>query len=528
MLVHKKSRKLVLNLREPGRITSIMPQARTLEYRGATLVAVPHKVDEVRVLRNLGIDAPSPILSYYDWPGVYPPFEHQKITAAFLTLHKRAFCLNGMGSGKTLATLWAFHYLKQIGAVDFMIVLAPLSTLERAWGDEIFRNFFDLSFAVLHGSKERRLKLLAEDKDIFIINHDGISRGPKDARGRRSPSDILKAVIAKTRGKKVALVVDELAIYRNHGSDRWWSVDQLARHCDILWGLTGTPTPNEPTDAWAQCKLIAPSRVPEYYGGFRDMVMRKVNDFKWVAKPTALDTVYAAMQPAVRFSREQCIDLPPTTYQTRQVELSPEQKKLYAEMFAKFRTEYDGGQLTAVNAAAKAAKLLQIVCGVAYTPSGDVVIPAPKRIELVKEIIEEAGAKVIVFVPLTGALEHIAEELGKEYSVAVINGQVPKGQRDQIFHDFQASKDPRVLVAQPAAMSHGLTLTAANTIVWYAPITSNEVYEQANARIVRPGQKLNTLIVHIEGSALERKMYDRLQKKGNAQGALLDMFEEDK
>jgi SNF2 family DNA or RNA helicase len=75
-------------------------------------------------------------------------------------------------------------------------------------------------------------------------------------------------------------------------------------------------------------------------------------------------------------------------------------------------------------------------------------------------------------------------------------------------------------------MSHGLTLTAANTIVWFAPINSNDIYQQANARIERPGQKLNTLVVHIEGSDLERKMYSRLMNKGAAQGALLDLFEE--
>jgi SNF2 family DNA or RNA helicase len=231
------------------------------------------------------------------------------------------------------------------------------------------------------------------------------------------------------------------------------------------------------------------------------------------------------MQPAIRFSREQCVDLPPVMFETRHVEMSPEQKKLYKDMLNKLHAEYDGGQVTAVNEAVKASKLVQIACGVAYTKDNDeMVIPAHNRIEVVKEIIEEAGAKVIVFVPFTGALSHIADELGEHFDVATLSGATPKRERDEIFRAFQHDNNPRVLVAQPAAMSHGLTLTAANTIVWFAPVNSNEIYSQANGRINRPGQKKKALIVNVEGSEVERKMYDRLKGKQKMQGLLLDLF----
>jgi SNF2 family DNA or RNA helicase len=134
-------------------------------------------------------------------------------------------------------------------------------------------------------------------------------------------------------------------------------------------------------------------------------------------------------------------------------------------------------------------------------------------VELVREIIEEADAKVLVFVPLTGALKVLAAELAKDFSVEIVHGETSKNERDRIFKDFQSTKNPRVLVANPGTLSHGLTLTAANTVVWFAPINSNETYQQANARVTRPGQKLNTLIVHVEATPLERKIYDRLQGK---------------
>ncbi len=511
MLVVKQHRKLLLNLNDPDRVTTVIPTARAVNVKGHDLVAVPHRMEEVRVLRNLGFDAPAPISSYYDWPGRFKPFDHQRITAEFLTMNPKAFCLNGMGSGKTMSVLWAYDYLKKAGMVNRMLVISPLSTLERTWGDEIFGNFPDLTFTVLHGSRERRHKLLAADFDVYIINHDGIKA-----------EDTAK-LLREREGLDV-ICVDEVASFRNASTDRWKALNLLCKDKEWVWGLTGTPTPNAPTDAWAQAKIIAPTRVPKYFSAFREQVMRPLSKFKWAPREGSLEIVRQCMQPAVRFAREDCIDLPPTTFITRQTELTPEQRAAYHQMLTKLNTEIDGNQVTAVNEAAKLMKLLQIVCGTAYTKDGEVTIPSKHRVELVREIIEEAGAKVIVFVPFTGALQAVADALAKDFSVEVIHGAVPKAERDRIFSAFQKSKDPRVLVANAAAMSHGLTLTAANTIVWFSPINSLEIYEQANARIVRPGQKMNTLIVNIEASELERKMYARLQHKGKMQGLLLELL----
>lgn len=523
MLVSRKHKKLLLNLNDPERITTLIPTSRQIEIKGRQIVAVPHKEDEVRVLRNMGMDAPAPMGYYYDWPGRYQPFAHQKATAEFLSMNPRAFCLNGLGSGKTMSVLWAFDYLRKIGKVRKMLVVSPLSTLERAWGDEIFRNMIEYSFAVVHGSREKRLKLLTNDDfDIFIINHDGI----------KSP-DTLAAVMA--RDDIDLVVIDEIAVMRGASTDRWKALNTLVNGNDKrgvkpkewVWGLTGTPTPNEPTDAWAQIRLISPSRVPKYFGHFRDRVMRQLTQFKWAARDNAVHLVSEVMQPAIRFATADCIDLPPTTHVTRQVELTPEQKKAYKELINNLHTEVEGGQITAVNEAVKLNKIIQVLVGCAYGPDKErIPIPTGPRVELVKEIIEEAESKVIVFVPLTGALNLLAEELLKSYTVEVIQGSTPKGERDRILKDFQNGKDPQVLISNPAAMAHGLSLTSASVIVWFAPTTSNETAQQANARIVRPGQKLKTLIVEIEGSELERSMYHRLRTKTKMQGLLLDLVRE--
>jgi len=180
-------------------------------------------------------------------------------------------------------------------------------------------------------------------------------------------------------------------------------------------------------------------------------------------------------------------------------------------MLTKLHAEYEGGMITAMNEAVKAMKLIQIACGVVYDNEGnDVVIPSTDRLAVTREIIEEAGSKVIVFVPFTSALESVAEYLRKHFTVEIVSGKTGKGERDRIFGAFQNGKDPHVIVANAGTMSHGLTLTAASVIIWFAPPNSAETYEQACARITRPGQKLNQLIVNIEGSAAERALYNTM------------------
>lgn len=515
MIVSKKHRALVLKLRDPNRVTSVVPGAKLLKHKGSTYVVVKHKLDEVKILRNIGIEAPSPILHYYDWPGRFKPFKAQLEAAAFMSLHNRAFNLSDMGTGKTLATLWAYDYLREQGKVNKMLVITPLSTLERTWADEVFSHFPHLTVAVLYGSREKRLKLLNTDADIYLINHDGIKvNGFVEAMKERQDINLV--------------VVDEISqMARNAGTDRFKALHQLVRSTPPrqAWGLTGTPTPNAPTDAWAQCRLIVPEKVPVYFNKFKASVMKQLSTFVWIPRPDAMDIVHEAMQPAIRFTRDECVDLPPCTYLTRQAEFTPQQTKAFKEMIAKLKTEVDNGEVTAVNEAVKAQKLIQIASGVVYGSDGEVLdIDAGPRLDVVREVCEEAGTKVIVFVPFVSVIDKVAEYLKTQgFSVEVIHGGVSNAERNRIFRAFQREQDPKILVAQPATMSHGLTLTSASTMIWYAPITSADTYLQACARITRPGQKHNQLIVNIEGSEIERKYFKRLADKESTQGVLLDL-----
>jgi len=421
--------------------------------------------------------------------------------------------LNEIGTGKTQSALWAADYLIKMRHVKKVLILSPLSTLERVWGDAIFKEFAHRKFVVLHGTAERRLKLLRTDVDFYIINHDGFP--------------IIKD---ECEGMFDLVIVDEAAVLRNPSTRRfkifrkWIDMNPSTR----LWLMTGTPTPNDPTDAWALAKLVNSPYCTKTFTAFREQVMMKIGQWKFVPRPESVEIVKHILQPAVRYTRDECFDLPETISQTRQVELTPEQKKHYTQMLRHFVTEAAAeGTITAVNEAVKIQKLVQIACGVAYGDDGqNIQIDCTPRINLVKEVIEEAGEKVILFVPLTGTLHMLEKELSKHWTVAVVNGEVSSTKRNKIFHDFQHEKNPHVLIAHPGTMAHGLTLTTASTIIWYGPINSNEQYVQANGRIERIGKKRVSNVIHIEGTELEHKMYERLKNKQKLQGLLLDLIQQ--
>lgn len=458
----------------------------------------------------------------YVWPRSYDrtPFKHQIETTEFLIKYSRAFCLNDMGTAKTLSLLWAYDYLRRLGAVQKMLIVCPLSTMQCTWANEINRNFRGiLRYKILHGDRRERLDALNEKADIYIINPDGLHKvdGMIEAFANRPDIDMV--------------VVDEIAqCARNASTARFKALNTLINKQVPRWayGLTGTPTPNSPTDAWAQCRLLVPNNVPPYFRRFEDSVMKQVSRFGRVPLPNAMDVVHAAMQPSIRFDRDQCIDLPQCITQTRVVDLGEKQKQLYREMLLRLHTEFDGKQIDAPNEMVKTMKLLQIASGAPYAIDGDAVFPPmPERLSVLEEIIDEASGKVIVFIPFRGAIEAVSKYLrSNKYAIEVVHGGVAAGKRNNIFKSFQDLPEPRILVAQAQAMSHGITLTEANTIVWFGPTTSSDTYAQANARISRPGQKRRQFIVCIEGTEVEKRIFQRLREKQKLQGILLDLLAE--
>jgi SNF2 family DNA or RNA helicase len=490
-------------------VQALWPDAPTLGHNGDTYAILDHTPLELIKLRNVGVEVPAPIASYYNWLGG-TPFKTQKITSALLTSNHRAYVLNDMGTGKTKAALWSWHYLRKCGCANKLLVVAPLSTLKFVWLAEVHRTLPGIKAVVLHHdvlAKRRRLLKDNRDAEIFIINHDG-----------------LKTLIRELHDFTAidTLVLDELAVYRNQ-SIRSKQMREFAPRFKWTWGMTGRPMPQAPTDVWAQCKILTPHTVPQYFSHARSAIMIKVSDYLWVPKKDAIETAFSWMQPSVRFTLDDVVELPEAISRIVEVPLSLQQQQIYQQLANEMAVMVEEKIITAANAAVAMGKLLQIGAGYVYSdnPLAAELDSNPRK-EALLEIVEEAEHKLIVFAPWRHLLEGLSRLLGgNKIDHAMVHGDTKD--RNTIFNDFQNSVRYRVLLAHPQCVHHGLTLTAATTIVWYSPMPSLEVYEQANARIRRIGQRHKQQFLHLQATPVERKVYQMLRTKQKLQDKFLDL-----
>ena len=501
---------LLLNLRNPNKVTTLIPKSKMV---GENQVAVKWGLDETRVLKNLQIkNIPSPIMGQYDWPGLHKPFDHQKTTASFLTLNPRAFCLNEQGTGKTGSVIWAADYLMKMKKIKRVLVICPLSIMDSAWRADLFKFAMHRSVDIAYGSKEKRTRIINSDAEFIIINYDGV--------------EIVQDEIAK--GGFDLIVIDEANAYKNAQTTRWKTLNKLLKPDTWLWMLTGTPAAQSPVDAYGLAKLVNPQNVPRFFTGFKDMVMYKISQFKWVNRPNAEKIVHEALQPAIRFTKEECLDLPELTYVTREVELTPQQKKYYELLRKQLVVSAVGEQITAVNAAVGMSKLLQISCGAVYSDSGETLeFDIKNRYKVMREVLDETKQKALIFVPFKNTIEILSKKLQDDgFTTEIINGDVPAHKRAEIFKNFQETPNPRILIIQPQAAAHGVTLTAADTVIWWGPTPSLETYAQANARAHRAGQRHPVTVVRLQGSNAEKHLYKMLDNRIEDHVKLVELYKD--
>lgn len=512
MIYDARTSSLVMQVPDPLCVRELIPKSRLIQHSTYN-ITMQYTPDAAKVLTNLGLPAPSLMDLQYTWPGKYAPWTHQRSMANMLTTHHRMFNLSDMGTGKSAATLWAADYLMHTKHVKKVLIVSPLSTLERVWMHDIFDVLMHRRAVVVHGSVEDRLQALQHAVDFYILNHDGLSIPAVAEAIRRDPDINL-------------VVIDEASKFRNHDTKKYKALVKMLRPDMRLWLLTATPCPNNPTDAWALARLVNPTRIPMFFGAFKRQTMSQISTFKWVAKPDAYTHAFNALQPAIRFEKSQCLDLPPVTYKERQAALTDEQRAAYEQMRKTMRIEAKSTEITAVNAADKLAKLRQILCGAVKDPTTERyhVIPHQPRLDVLLEVIAEAKAKVIVVVPFKGIIQALATEVGKHYTVAVMNGDVSIAQRNRIVQEFKSGPNPRILLCHPEVMSHGLNLSEADVTVFYAPIYSNDQFQQVMERMNRAGQVNKMTVVKIGAMPMEWEIYKALAGSQRQQMSTLDLY----
>lgn len=486
-------------------------------------------ISNLKKLVSKDIIYKGPITRYYDFPSKYPkPMAHQVITADYVCRHRRGYVFNSIGTGKTLIMDWVFDFLQKEKEVKKGLIVSPLSTLECVHADELRFSLPHLSFAIVHGSRQKKIKQLKQDVDVYIINFDGL-KSMEHELNKRDDID--------------CIFIDELSILRNTNNHLWNAANRLyGYHTNkMMWGFTGSPMPKEPTDCYGQACLIRPdklplrtnwhtkTREPISYTRFKKMTMVQLSEFTWVPKSDWEKICYGILQPSIRFETKDCTDLPPLVTEFRDIEMSGEQSKAYSQMRKHMIAEIGDYRVTAVSAAIKIMKLVQITSGGIYHTEKNetILLDCKKRFQELYNIADGTKGHVLIFAPFKNILTIIQEKLQARYGqgcAEIVSSAVSAPKRADIYRSFTQGS-LRFIVAIPSCMSHGLNLQPkCHTGIWWGPIDRYDVYEQACGRIYRTGQNSKTLVVHFQSSGAEKKLYSKLKTKESNQQLLLNLL----
>lgn len=433
-----------------------------------------------------------------------------------------------MGLGKTATCLSALQP-RHLPA----LVIAPKRVAENVWETEagIWRP--DLSVTVVKGDRAKRERLAGAKTDLVVVSRDN-----QDGLLARAMAGGFKTVI-----------IDELSGYKNHRTSRWRGAKSLVSRAEHVWGLTGTPTPKSLIDLWAQMFLLDwGESLGKTIGGYRRRYFYAAAQLpnkivtKWATrngKKTERDIYDAIASRVLVQGTEGKVALPPVTYVPQMVKLPAKVRKQYKTLKEEMvlRLIESGEEITAKNAAVVSGKLAQITAGFLYhdavegVDSGVGGLPGGKsergydvlhklKLDVLEEIIEEShGAPVLVFYRFQAELEELKKRFGSDVHTVKERGFVERWNKGEL----------PILAAHPDSIGHGLNLQAGGHIaVWLSLPWSSEAWQQSNKRLARSGQKEAVQIHMIMAEdSIDRRVYDALMGKVDAQQRLLDYLKEE-
>lgn len=451
----------------------------------------------------------------------FTPHEYQQraikfaMDRMFVRGERGAGLLMDPGLGKTSCTLSILEQMKYAGELDTALIVAPLRVCYNVWPAEIMKWGFDLTYEIVHGTPiERELSLLKHDRDVHIINPEGVPWLAGQSQNFRPD-------------KYDTLIIDESTKFKNWSAARTKALRKLLKHFRRRIILTGTPSPNGMQDLFAQAFILDNGRalgrtVTEFRnaycqrGGFqgREWVFRR--DRKAAVEKAIADLV-------IRLDAKDHLDLPPLLENDIWVELPKDAKSVYKTIERDLIAELQNGQtLTASSASGLYGKCKQIANGGGYAEGKKIVHVHDAKAEAVLDVAEELdGRPLLVAYQYAHDLERLLNKFPK--APAVNGGTKPK-ETSAILNDWNAGRIP-VLLCQPQAVSHGLNMQrgGCNHIAWVGLSDSLEVYDQFNARVYRQGVE-GTVVVHriLAMDTVDLPIRDRIEGKSESQTALLD------
>jgi len=413
-----------------------------------------------------------------------------------------------MGTGKSKVIIDTVAYLYDAGRIDSVLIIAPKGMYKNWINNELPTHLPDHIVhraaawsSTMRKAEEEKVRSCLEAVDdlrIIVMNVEAFSskKGGKFAE------------LFCTCGGNVFMVVDESTTIKNPKAARTKSILKLGTYAKYKRILTGEPITRSPLDLYSQCQFLSPAILgfSSYYS-FRNryaiMVDMKtgMRSFKKVVGFQRLDELGGLIHDfSYRCKKDECLDLPDKIYQYRTVELTKEQKDLYNNLSNAAMTLYKSQSLTVDNALTLMLRLHQITCGHFVSDDGEVSSIPDNRLAELEHVLEEAPDKVIIWATYVNDIKRICSLIGEKYgldSYVPYYGAVSQDDRETALTRFQNEEACRFFIGNPQTGGMGLTLTAANTVVYYSNNFNLEHRIQSEDRAHRIGQNRSVLYVDL-------------------------------
>lgn len=439
----------------------------------------------------------------------YKPHGYQRFSTDFILRHKSAGLFLECGLGKSIITLTAIWLLLyDYFDISKVLVIAPLRVADSTWQDEIKKwgHLKNLKISKVLGGKKERSAALYKKADVYTVNRENVPWLVEFYKNDW-PFDMV--------------IIDELSSFKSPSAKRFKALKKVRHKIKRIVGLTGTPAPNGLLDIWSQIYLLdGGERLGRTFTGYRSRYFHPQKYINggiptdYILNDGAEEKIYSNISDiCISMKALEYLKMPECILNKVEIELLEKEMKMYRQLERDLLLPFKDSDVDAANAAVLANKLLQMASGAVYDESGDVKIIHDRKLEALEDLIEAANGKpVLVYY----GFKHDRDRIKQKFNVEEIN-------TSEDISNWNAGKI-QVALCHPASTGHGLNLQdGGSTIIWFSLTWSLELYQQANARLWRQGQK-HTVVIHhiIVKDTIDERIMRALEDKDISQKALID------
>lgn len=440
---------------------------------------------------------------------IYNPHEYQTHCTQFILENTSAGLFLDMGLGKSVITLTALvDLLHDRFEVSKVLVIAPLRVAGTTWLDEVRKwdHLENLTISKVLGSAKERTMALYKKADIYTINRENVP-WLVDFYKNDWPFDMV--------------IIDELSSFKSPSAKRFKALKKVRHKIKRIVGLTGTPAPNGLLDIWSQIYLLdGGERLGRTFSGYRGRYFHPQKYINggiptdYALNDDAEDKIYDRISDiCISMKALEYLKMPEIIFNKIEVALSEREMSLYRKLERDLLLPLEESDVDAANAAVLSNKLLQMSGGAVYDEYGDVQHIHDRKLEALEDLIEAANGKPVL---IYYGFRHEKDRIKKCFEAEEINtsGDIAKWNKG----------DMAIALCHPASAGHGLNLQSGGcTIIWFGVTWSLELYQQANARLWRQGQKQTVIINHIlTRQTIDERVMQALDNKDTGQKALIE------